>query len=136
MAFIHKGDLHLSILSDELEEITRGDDAMVGAAIHSAEAEMRTYLYDTFDVDAIFSSSGQDRHALLVNLCADIAVYLLVARLQAGQYLEDRRSRYDRAVAWLKASAKTELYNDLPRRVATEQAHISSGSNAKRTNYF
>jgi phage gp36-like protein len=134
--FIHKGDLHTTILADELEEIVRGDDTIVASAIHSAEAEMRTYLYDTFDVNAIFATTGDDRHQLLVNLCADIAVYLLVARLQAGQYIEDRRARYDRAIAWLKMSAKTELYNDLPRRETTVQTHISAGSNTKRSNYY
>ncbi len=134
--FIRKADLHLSILEDELEEIVRGDDTIIASALHSAEAEMRTYLYDSFDVDAIFATTGDNRHQLLVNLCADIAVYLLVARLQAGQYLEDRKARYDRAVAWLKMSAKTELYNDLPRREATVQTHINYGSNPKRGNYF
>lgn len=134
--FIHKGDLYLSILREELEEITRGDDTMIASALLSAEAEMRTHLYDSFDVDAIFSSTGPTRHALLVNLCVDIAVYLLCARLQAGQDLQDRKDRYDRAITWLKASAKTELYNDLPRRVSTSQQHIVTGSQPKRGNYY
>lgn len=134
--FLGKADLYTAILEDELEEIVRGDDTIIASALSSAEAEMRTYLFDSFDVDAIFAKQGADRHGLLVNLCADIAIYLLVARLQAGQYIEDRKARYDRAISWLKMSAKTELYNDLPRRDATVQTHISFGSNAKRTNYF
>lgn len=136
MAFIHKGDLFLSILKEELEEITRGDDTIVASAIFSAESEMRTYLFDTFDVDAIFSTTGAERHQLLVNLCVDIAIYLLVARLQAGQYVDDRKDRYERAIKFLKASAKTEMYNDLPRRDNTVQTHVTTGSNPKRVNYF
>jgi len=134
--FIGKADLYIAILEDELEEIVRGDDTIVASAMHSAEAEMRTYLFDSFDVDVIFAKKGAERHALLVNLCADIAIYLLVARLQAGQYVDDRKARYDRAVSWLKMSAKTELYNDLPRREETVQKHIIHGSNPKRVNYF
>lgn len=136
MAFIHKGDLFLSILKEELEEITRGDDTIVASAIFSAESEMRTYLFDTFDVDAIFSTTGAERHQLLVNLCVDIAIYLLVARLQAGQYVDDRKDRYERAIKFLKASAKTEMYNDLPRRENTVQTHVTTGSNPKRVNYY
>jgi hypothetical protein len=97
---------------------------------------MRGWLYDTFDVDAIFTATGTARHAMLVDLGADIAIYLLMARVQAGQDTADRQARYDRAKAWLKASAKTEMYNDLPRRETTEQAHIVYGGLPKRENRF
>ncbi len=136
MAFINKADLYLKILQDELDEITRTDDTLVVQACTAAVSEMRGYLFDAFDVDEIFAKTGSDRHALLVDFGCDIAVYLIVSRIQAGQDVEDRAKRYDRAKAWLKGAAKTELYNDLPRRVATEQKHISYGSNAKRSNYF
>ena len=136
MAFIVKADLATKILIDELNEITRGDDTLVTQACIAAEAEARGYIYDTFDVDVIFATTGTNRNALLLDMLADMAIYLLVARCQAGQYLEDRQSRYDRAVKWFKAAAKTESYNDLPRREATKQNHISYGSNPKRTNYF
>lgn len=136
MAFLAKSDLLLYILVDELDEITRGDDTLVLSAIMSAEAEARMYLYDSFDVDAIFSKTGEQRHALLVNLVADMAIYLLMARGQAGQDVEDRKDRYDRAKKFLTAAAKTEEYADLPRRVATVQNHISYGSNQKRSNYY
>lgn len=134
--FLTKSDLYLKILQDELTEISRGDDTLINQAMNAAEYEMRGWLYDTFDVDAIFTQTGNNRHTMLVDLGADIAVYLLVARVQAGQDVSDREKRYDRAVAWLKQSAKTELYNDLPRREETAQKHISYGSQPKRSNHF
>lgn len=134
--FLTKDDLLLSILEDELDEITRDDDALVSQALLASEAEMRQYLYDTFEVDVVFSKTGSDRHALLVQYCADIALYYLVSRGQGGQDFEDRKSRYDRAINWLKMAAKTELYADLPRREETKQTHILTGSNPKRSNYF
>lgn len=136
MAFLIKNDLNLAILSDELTEITRGDDAIVTQALIAAEAEMRQWLFDTFDVDAVFYAAPESRHQLLVQYGADIAIYYIVARGQGGQDFDDRKSRYDRAINWLKAAAKTELYADLPRREQTVQTHIAHGSNPKRSNYF
>lgn len=136
MALISKPDLKLSILEDELDEITRGDDAIVTAAINSAQGEMRTYLYDSYDVDTIFSQTGDSRNQMLVNLLADMAVYLIVASVQAGQDLEDRRARYKRAITWLKEAQDTKTYSDLPRRETTQQTHFLFGSNSKRNNYY
>jgi hypothetical protein len=134
--FLTKPDLYLKIIQPELAEITRGDDTLINTALVAAESEMRGWLFDTFDVDAIFTATGNERNPMLVDLGADIALYLLVARVQAGQDMADRQARYDRATAWLKASAKTELYNDLPRRVDTEQTHIVYGGLPKRQNRF
>lgn len=136
MAFLTTNDLYLSILQDELDEITRGDAAVVNQAMLAAETEMRQWLFDTFDVDTVFAASGSARHALLVQYGADIAIYFVVARGMGGQDFDDRKSRYDRAITWLKSAAKTDLYSDLPRRVQTQQTHITYGSNAKRSNYF
>lgn len=136
MAFIFKADLYSKILQDELDEITRGDDTLITQAIAAAEAEMRGYLFDTFDVDVIFATTGSARHALLIDFGADIVIYILVSRLQSGQDIADRERRYDRAIAWLKSASKTEHYNDLPRREATQQTHIVFGSLPKRNNRF
>ncbi|MBV6442744.1 MAG: hypothetical protein EPGJADBJ_04468 [Saprospiraceae bacterium] len=136
MAFLTKDDLNLSVLTEELDEITRADDALVTQAALAAVSEMRQWLYDTFDVDTVFAQTGTSRHPLLVQYGADLAIYYIVARGQAGQDFEDRKSRYDRAIAWLKSAAKTELYADLPRRTETSQTHITYGSNQKRSNYY
>lgn len=136
MAFLVKNDLKASILLDELDEITRGDDTTVSQALLAAEAEMRQWLYDAFDVDTVFAATGANRHALLIQYGADLAIYYLVASGQSGQDFDDRKSRYDRAITWLKSAAKTELYADLSRRAETKQNHITFGSNKKRSNYF
>lgn len=134
--FLTKADLYTKILQEELDEITRADNTLVNQALSAAEAEARTYLYDTFDVDVIFGATGANRHSLLMDMVADIAIYLLVARLQSGQDIDDRTTRYNRAIAWLKSAAKTDLYNDLPRRTETKQTHIVYGSLPKRNNRY
>jgi phage gp36-like protein len=136
MPFITQPDLKQVILEDELLQIARNDTTTIAEAISAAEAEMRGYLFDSYDVDAIFSATGTDRHPLLVRYCADIAVYYIVSTAQAGQYADDRKSRYDRACSWLKMVKKMEHYEDLPRREETEQDHFVSGSNTKRNNHY
>lgn len=136
MAFIQKSDLYLSILQDELNQIVRNDDTIVDQAISAAEAEMRAYLFDSYDVDAIFSATGSNRHQLLVKYCVDIAIWAITAATQAGIALDDRKARYDRACKWLKMVRDSKTYADLPRRATTKQKHISYGVGRKRNNYY
>lgn len=134
--YINKPDLLTAILEEELEEIVRNDYNLVYSAIAIAVDEARAYLFDSFDVDAVFAMTGLDRNQMLVSCCVDIAIYVMVSRCQAGMDLTDRKDRYDRAKAWLKMVQRTEIYADLPRREVTEQKHISYNSNPKRGNYF
>ena len=134
--FLAKQDLYLTILQDELAEITRSDDTLINAALSSAIAEMKVYLYDSYDTETIFAATGDSRHTLLVNLGSDMAVYFIVARCLAGQALADRETRYKRAIATLKAFRDSETYADFPRRTLREQKQIWFSSNKKRGNYF
>jgi phage gp36-like protein len=136
--FIQKSDLRQSILIEELDEITRNNTVVIDASMSAAIAEARMYLFDTFDTDAIFNATGNNRNALIVQLTVDMAVYKIVATCQAGIDMADRLARYEMAVRWLRAAAKTEIYADLPRRAdnATAQTNIVYGSNPKRGNYY
>jgi len=134
--FLKITDLDTVILTEERIEITRNDETVVIAMLKVAEQEMRTYLADSYDVDAIFSAVDDDRDAMLVKLGADIAAYHLVGRDQAGQDNEDRRRRYDRSIAWLKAANKSERYSDLPKLETPDNSEIIHGSNRKRNNYY
>jgi phage gp36-like protein len=135
--FILKQDLYTAILEDELEEITRGNNVLIDEAIVSAIEVIRGYLYDSFQVDVIFAATGIARHQLLVQYARDIAIYFLVARCLAGQALNDRRDRYDRAIGWLKTVAKSEFFADLPRRTSsTAEVHIRYGGNPKRSQRY
>ena len=137
MAFLLKQDLiNLAILAEELAEITRRDDTIITAACSSAISEMTIHLHDSYDTDTIFTRTGTGRHQLLLQLGADIAVWTIAARCQAGINLDDREARYKRAVATLKAFEKSETYADLPRRVKPIQEHVTFRSNPKRTNYY
>jgi Protein of unknown function (DUF1320) len=135
--FIDKTDLFTLILEDELDEITRADNTIVLASIAAAEAEVRAYLYDSFDVDIIFAKTALARNQMLVNIVANIAIYHICARCQAGQDLAYRTDRYDRAMSIIKQTIKTEYYPDLERRpLITAQKHIMYGGATKRSNRY
>lgn len=136
MAYIAVTDLYASILPDELNEIVRQDDALIEQQLNVAISEARAYLFDHYDVDHIFSQEGQDRNAALLQCVVDMAIYRIVARVQAGIYLEDRNARYKAAIKWLTSLQKNEVYSDLKRRPETLQKHVVFGSNPKRTNYY
>ena len=136
--YIEKSDLHSYILADELYEITRGDDVVVNAAICAAVQECRGYLYDSFDVQAIFIRTGRNRNSLLIQLISDMAIWKIVAACQAGINHNDRLARYEQAVKYLRMVAKTEIYADFPRRIksVTAENKVMFESNPKRGNYY
>lgn len=136
MAYIVIADLHASILEDELSEITRNNNALIEQQMNTAISEARAYLFDHYDVDVIFAQEGQDRNAALLQCVVDMSIYRIMARCQAGSYIDDRKDRYKAAIRWLRDLQKNEIYSDLPRRPTTQQKHITYGSNPKRTNYF
>jgi phage gp36-like protein len=136
MPFLIKSDLSLSILLEELDEITRADNAIITQGLSAAEAEARAYLYDSYDTEAIFAAAGTARHAMVLQCCVDMAVYRIVAACQAGIDMSDRKERYDAAKSWFKSVAKMTDYVDLPRRTATKQTLVQYGSKPKRGNYF
>ena len=134
MPFIAITDLKRSILTDELYQIVRNDENVIQQCIASAEAEMRGYLYDSYLVDDIFSAEGEDRHPLLIQYCADMAIWHIVSATQAGQDLELRKARYDRACKWLKMVKEEDFYSDLPRREDNVQSHVIISSSAEKRN--
>jgi phage gp36-like protein len=136
MAFITQTDLHTSIIEEELIEITRGDTLLITAACDAAQEEMNLYLYDNYETETIFAQTGNARHALLLQLGIDIAIYFVIARCQNGQEIDDRKARYDRAVKMLQQFKKSETYSNIPRREATKQEMFKFGSNLKRNQHY
>ena len=141
MAFIEKTDLYSAIRQEELQQITRGDDALIYFAIDSATAEIKSYLsYGYFDVNFIFAQTGNNRNKLLMNYLIDITLYIMVSVALPGQDLEDRRARYKRAIDWLKSVKNGEIYTDLPKITVSEEATAKPrgavGKHDKRNNYY
>ena len=139
MAFILKTDILKAIRSEDLEQITRGDDTVVDYGIDVAISEITSYISEHYNTALIFSQTGTSRHALLLNFGVDIAVYIIVSAVLPGQDLEDRRARYKRALDWLKELNKGNIVSDLPKSTPPEDSPNTRGAvgtHTKRNNYY
>ena len=114
MAFITIDDLKKGLHEELINEITRNDAAVIDHVISAALSEVKTYLRENYDVDAIFSAAGTDRDALLITFTSDIAIYNLIELTAPGTDIEDRRARYKRAIDWLKQVRNQDIKPDLP----------------------
>lgn len=133
--FVSKSELGSHMHLDTVDVITGGDDTIVDAAIDGAVSEAKGYLSD-YDTAAIFSTTGGERHPLLVTFVKDIAVWHLVVLSNYNADIELREKRYNRAIEWLKSVQKGLVVPDLPRPVDDPPKQILYGSNPKRTQHF
>lgn len=139
MAFLTPDELTTHLYAENINVISNNDPAILAAAIDGAKQEARSYL-GRFDTESIFSASGEQRNALLLIFVKDIAVWHFVNLCNAGTDLELRKSRYDRAIDWLKAVQKGNVTPDLP--IKKDEAGqivdgmIVFGSNPQKNQHF
>lgn len=140
MAFLNTTDLNTHMREYNIATIDEGDSTILQAAIDSAIAEAKGYLY-AYDIDVIFSATGTDRNAMLLGVVKDIAVWRFIILMNAGVELQHRKDLYYIARDWLKAVQKGDIKPDLPKLKDEETGQeaepiISYGSNPKRRNHF
>lgn len=116
--FIEKEDLYTAISEYQLQSITTST-VTVRMAILAAIDEARSYLNAKYDCAVIFSATGDDRHATLLEYCKNIAVWNLCRQANTDlifrQVSEYRMAAIDwlEKVAGLKGTDKI-LVPDLP----------------------
>src|SRR5690606_22868761 len=122
MAFVTREEMHTIIRETHLDSIVDSDDATVTATIGVAIAEIKTRLTPGktkewmdgrphYDVEAIFSATGDDRNAFMVEAVKVITLWWLIVRANNGVYYEEVRQRYDRVMDLIKDLA-TGAAND------------------------
>ena len=79
-----------------------------------AVEEMAGYLRSRYDVEKVFSATGDDRNDVLVMRACDIALYHLSSWLPTKMGHEIRKERYDLAIKWLEGVASGKITLDLP----------------------
>ena len=110
-------DYDATIHKEILDSLLRKDSASYDPQIieiceDRAIAEMRSYMNKSYDCDAIFSASGNDRHALILMFAIDITVYHIFCQHNPYKMSKIRQDRYDRAIEWLKGVMKGDLTID------------------------
>lgn len=131
--FIEKADLGSVLYEYQLDEITEGDDNLVSQACNAAIEEAKSYLTPNansrqwldgrllYDVEAIFSATGNDRHSLVVQHCCTLAKWYVAELCNADFIYEKARERYDRAIKWFDNVARGTInVSTLPQLVRDE----------------
>lgn len=145
--FLTIEDFGQVIYDHQVEYITEGDEGKVLQALAAGEEEARSYLevnrnrHDSldgrliYDVNAIFSATGTERNALILQQAVTLAKWHLVQLCNAEIIYEQAKERYDRAVSWLTRLSSGELtMSSLPTISFEEDTTLqpfSFGSRAK-----
>ena len=130
--YINKEDLKTVLYSYQVEDITDGDDTIVEQAIEAAQEEVKSYLINTYDIEAEFAESNKNK--LLVEITKDLALWQLVRLANVDVIYDKAKSRYDRAIEWLKKVNKGEITPSLQKYEnpeGDEGKRIRFGSNEK-----
>lgn len=109
----------------QMNEITEADDTIVMMAIRSAISEMKAYLTPSdqkqwqdgrprYDVEKIFGATGEDRDALILELCKDIAAWRVCRLSNVDMIYQHVKDRYDLAIDWLERVSGTGKHKDAP----------------------
>jgi len=125
MSFITTEELKSVLYSYQLAEITESDADIPVMAIAAAIEEMKSYLAPgdqsqfrdgrkRYDVLAIFSATGINRNALILELCKSMAVYYVCRLANVDIIQEQVKERYDRAIEWLEKVSATGKHKDSP----------------------
>ena len=142
--FLETEELKSVIYDYQLNEITEADADIPVMAINAAIQEMKSYLNPgnqslyrdgrkRYDVEAIFSATGTDRNALILELCKSISTYYICRIANVDIIHEKVQKMYDRAIDWLekvsatgKHAGKQPLNADLPVMAALDAEDDSS----------
>ena len=145
--FATKEDLKNNIYQYQVNQITQGDDSIVLQALETAIDEVRSYLEPNekrefldgrfrYDVSAIFSATGNNRNALILNHVITIAKWYIIDLSNVDILYDKAKERYDRAIEWLIKLAKGDVnLSSLPQISVSEtvdnEKPFSMGSRPK-----
>lgn len=116
--FIEKADLCTVIDEYRLSAITTSE-VVIRHAILAAIDEAKSYLHARYDCTAIFSATGEARHATLLEHCKNLAVWYLCRRANTDMIFEQVNEYRKAAIDWLEKVAGMQdngkpLAPDLP----------------------
>ena len=100
----------------KLEEITDYDDTIVQACMLAAVQRVTRLLSGLYDVEKIFSATGNERDAELLEICKNIALWFLIRRCNVDILYSRVKETYDRDMSYLKELMKGDIPSGLPLR--------------------
>lgn len=117
MAFLQDSDYKTLITEDDLDIVMQSDSSTRQMAESMAEQQMRGYLNQRYDCEAIFAEvtdQEDSRNKMIVMYMVDIALFHMHSQLPNRMGLETRRVRYEDAIKWLRDVANGLITPELP----------------------
>lgn len=144
MPYLEPQDMDTHIYAENMNEITRDNDAIITAAIAAAISEAKSYL-SRFDLLKIFGDDlTEPVHTddNLWNKVKDLALWQLVTLGQANIKIDLARTRYEDAIRWFEKVSEHKINPGLPmpgddaETSTNESGSIDWNSLPKRNNHF
>jgi phage gp36-like protein len=98
--FIEREDLNKNLYAEIIDAITRLDATREEYGIKAAEEKVRSYLAGKYDLDFIFSKTGNGRNFMIVDTVANIALYIIADVLE--QMPVTIQNAYENSMEYLK----------------------------------
>lgn len=100
-----------TVAPDEvIHAITDSNDAIAEKIIEETAQTVKSYLHHRYDIEAIFSATGDDRHPDLLRIIKEIAIYRIYTRRTRDAINEAAMHRYEYAMRELKDIAKGVIH--------------------------
>ncbi|MGM9864277.1 MAG: hypothetical protein ACI305_08475 [Lepagella sp.] len=133
--FIEIEEMGTVVAGYKLEEITDCDDSLVQSCIVAAVKRVRRLLSGRYDVERVFTATGDERDPELVEIVKDVALWFIVRRCNVDLIYAKVREVYDRDMDYLKELRNGGIPSELPLREDGEggASAFRSGSNPKFT---
>ncbi len=140
MAFLTKEELKTVSTAELINKITANDDSIINDIIEESISLMKGYLSKYYDVEAIFSATGNNRHKTVLKKLKDIVIFEIYER-HTRELNQAAKRRFDEAMLWLENLNKGEFYDrTLPAIVSEPEtntnADIIFGGYKKYTNNY
>lgn len=114
--FIQDEDYNTYINAEELEVITSGDLNIRRQAEKQAINKIKHLLSRQYDTDFIFSQTGTNRDATIVEYTIYFTLYILFGRIAKEKVPDDRYMQYKEAKDFFELLASDKINSHLPRK--------------------
>ena len=107
--FIETNEMETVVADHQVQEITDYTPAILQQCIAAAVKRVSRLLSGRYDVQKIFSATGEERDAELVEICKNIALWFLIRRCNVDILYSRVKETYDRDMAYLKELMKGDI---------------------------
>ncbi|WP_294958715.1 phage protein Gp36 family protein [uncultured Flavobacterium sp.] len=111
--FLEKTELKTVGVDEIINKIINNDDKIVTDIIEEDIDLASSYLFQYYDVETIFSATGDDRNKTLLRHLKGLVIFDIYTR-RSMAINEVTKLRYDEAMLWLEKVSTGKIKPDLP----------------------